>query len=333
MTTTSTGASGDRAHYARSPKSGTARRGDGAVVHDEERSMDRVMTEAMRTPEERFADLPDFPYEPHYREVDGLRLAHLDEGEGSPVLLVHGEPTWSYLWRHVLPPLLEAGHRCIVPDHAGFGRSDKPLDLAWYSYDRHTALLAELLERLDLRGVTVVVHDWGGPIGLRVAIEQSERIDRIVVMDTGLFTGHQTMSDAWQLFRDFVERTEDLPIGMLVRGGCHTDPGDGVIAAYEAPFPDAASKAGARAFPLLIPRTPDAEGAEAGRRTLAALAADARPKLVLWADQDPIIPLKTGRRIAETIGTELAHVVPDAGHFLQEDRGALIGQLVAEWLA
>ena len=165
------------------------------------------------------------------------------------MLLVHGEPTWSYLWRHAIPPLLDAGFRCIAPDHAGFGRSDKPTDLGWYSYDRHTALLTDLVERLDLRGATIVVHDWGGPIGLRVAVEQPERIDRIVVMDTGLFTGHQKMSDAWTMFRDFVERTEDLPIGMLVRGGCHRDPGDEVIAAYEAPFADGASKAGRARVP------------------------------------------------------------------------------------
>jgi haloalkane dehalogenase len=291
------------------------------------------MGQAVRTPEERFADLPDFPFEPHYREVDGLRLAHLDEGEGAPVLLVHGEPTWSYLWRHVIGPLRDAGHRCIVPDHAGFGRSDKPVDLGWYSYDRHTALLAELVERLDLRAATIVVHDWGGPIGLRVAAEQPERIDRMVVLDTGLFTGRQRMSEAWEMFRAFVERTEDLPIGMLVRGGCHRDPGDDVIAAYEGPFPDAASKAGARAFPLLIPRTPEAPGAATGQRVLDALAADARPALVLWAEQDPIIPLASGRRFAEAIGTEVAHVVPDAGHFLQEDQGPLIGRLIAEWLA
>ena len=291
------------------------------------------MTDAVSAPEERFANLPDFPYEPRWREVDGLRLAHLDEGDGAPVLLVHGEPTWSYLWRRVMPPLLDAGFRCVAPDHAGFGRSDKPDDLAWYSYDRHTALLSELVERLDLRGATIVVHDWGGPIGLRVAVEQPERIDRIVVMDTGLFTGHQKMSAAWEAFRDFVARTEDLPIGMLVRGGCHRDPGDEVIAAYEAPFADGASKAGARAFPLLIPRTPDAPGAAEGQRVLDALAADARPKLVLWAEHDPVIPLETGRRFAQAIGTEVAHVVPDAGHFLQEDQGPLIGRLIAEWLS
>lgn len=288
--------------------------------------------EAGRTPEDRFAGLPDFPYEPRYREAGGLRLAHLDEGEGPPVLLVHGEPTWSYLWRKAIPPLRDAGFRCIAPDHAGFGRSDKPRDVGWYSYDRHVALLADLLERLDLRGVTVVVHDWGGPIGLRVAVEHPDRIDRIVAMDTGLFTGQQRMSKAWEAFRDFVERTEDLPVGMLVRGGCHRDPGEAVLAAYEAPFPDAASKAGARAFPLLIPRTPDAPGAEAGRRVLDALTGDTRPKLLLWADQDPILPLETGHRFAAAIGAEVSHVIPDAGHFLQEDQGPLIGELIADWL-
>ena len=294
--------------------------------------MDELI-EAVRTPEERFAHLPAFPYEPRYREAGGLRLAHVDEGSGPPVLLVHGEPTWSYLWRHVMPPLLGAGFRCVAPDHAGFGRSDKPVDMGWYSYDRHTELLADLAERLDLRGATVVVHDWGGPIGLRLAAEQPERFDRIVVMDTGLFTGRQRMSDAWTMFRDFVERTEDLPIGFLVRGGCHRDPGDAVIAGYEAPFPDAASKAGARAFPLMIPRSPDEPGAAAGQRVLDALAGDARPKLVLWADQDPVIPLKTGHRFAEALGAEVAHVIPDAGHFLQEDQGELIGRLIVEWLA
>lgn len=287
----------------------------------------------VRTPEDRFDGLPDFPWRPHYREVDGLRLAHLDEGDGAPVLLLHGEPTWSFLWRHTMRPLLAAGLRTIVPDHAGFGRSDKPTALDWYSYDRHTALATDLLERLDLRDVTLVVHDWGGPIGLRLAVEQPQRIARIVVTDTGLFTGRQQMSPAWEAFRGFVEQTEDLPIGMLIRGACHSDPGEAVVAAYEAPFPDAASKAGARAFPLMIPRTPEEPGAAAGQRTLDALAADDRPVLVLWADGDPVIPLKTGERFAAAIGTEVAHVIPQAGHFLQEDQGELIGRLIADWIA
>jgi haloalkane dehalogenase len=291
------------------------------------------MTDAFRTPDDRFADLPDFPWQPRYREVDGLRLAHLDEGSGSPVVLVHGEPTWSYLWRKVMPPLLAAGLRCVVPDHAGFGRSDKPTDLGWYSYDRHTDLLVALLDELDLRDATMVVHDWGGPIGLRAAVERPDRVARIVVLDTGLFTGEQRMTAAWEAFRDFVERTEDLPISMLVRGGCHREPGDAVAAAYDAPHPTPASKAGARAFPLLIPRSPDAPGAAEGRRVLHALRDDGRPMLVLWADQDPILPLEVGRRFAAAIGGPEPEPIADAGHFLQEDAGAEIGRRIADWLA
>ena len=180
------------------------------------------------------------------------------------MIFFHGEPTWSFLWRKVIPPVRDAGFRCLAPDLAGFGRSDKPTDIDFYSYDRHTELTATLLEDLDVRGATAVVHDWGGPIGLRLAVEHPERIERLVILDTGLFTGHQKMTDAWIAFRDFVERTEDLPVGMLVRGACKTDPGDEVIAAYEAPYPNAASKAGARAFPLMIPTTPDAPGAAGG---------------------------------------------------------------------
>ena len=142
------------------------------------------------------------------------------------MIFLHGEPTWSFLWRKVIPPVRDAGFRCLAPDLAGFGRSDKPTDIDWYSYDRHCALAATLLEELDLRGATIVVHDWGGPIGLRLAVEQRERVERLVILDTGLFTGHQRMTDAWIAFRDFVERTEDLPVGFLVRGACTTDPGD-----------------------------------------------------------------------------------------------------------
>jgi haloalkane dehalogenase len=186
------------------------------------------MTDAVRTPEGALEGLPDFPWDSHYREVEGLRLAHLDEGEGAPVVFFHGEPTWSYLWRKVLPPVRDAGFRCIAPDYAGFGRSDKPTDIGWYSYDTHTALVVELMEELDISGATAVVHDWGGPIGLRTAVELRDRFDKLVIMDTGLFTGHQKMTDAWMAFRNFVERTEDLPVGFLVKGACKSDPGDEV---------------------------------------------------------------------------------------------------------
>jgi haloalkane dehalogenase len=290
------------------------------------------VTDAIRTPDQLLDGLPDFPFEASYRQWHGLRLAHLDEGDGQTVVFVHGEPTWSFLWRAVIPPVRDAGFRCIAPDLPGFGRSDKPMDLGWYSYDRHAASLAALFEELDVRGATLVVHDWGGPIGLRVATEQPERVARIVILDTGLFTGHQPMSEAWMAFRNFIERTEDVPIGLLVRRACKRDPGDEVIACYDAPFPNAASKAGARAFPLILPLSPDAPGAQAGQLVLDALRGDTRPKLVLWADSDPVLPLRTGERLARALGTEVDHVIADAGHFLQEDAGPEIGRLIADWL-
>jgi haloalkane dehalogenase len=247
--------------------------------------------------------------------------------------MVHGEPTWGYLWRKLVAPVRDAGFRVVLPDHAGFGRSDKPTDLGWYSYDRHAAHFGQLLEHLDLRGVTMVVHDWGGPIGLRAAVEHRDRVDRLVILDTGLFTGHQRMTEAWQAFRAFVERTEDLPVGMLVRGACAVDPGDEVIAAYDAPYPDAASKAGARAFPLMLPTSPEDPGAESGRRVLEALKDDHRPTLCLWADQDPVLPFTVGERFAEAIGAPPPRKIEGASHFLQEDRGEQLGALVADWLA
>jgi haloalkane dehalogenase len=190
-----------------------------------------MAVETVRTAEERFEELPGFTFEPRYREANGLRLAHIDEGDGQPVVFFHGEPTWSYLWRKVIPPVRDAGYRCVAPDLPGFGRSDKPTDIAWYSYDRHVAMTAGLLTELDLRDATAVVHDWGGPIGLRLAVEHPDRISRLVIMDTGLFTGHQKMTDAWIAFRDFVQGTEDMPLGMLVRRACLEDPGDDVVAA------------------------------------------------------------------------------------------------------
>ena len=292
-----------------------------------------MAVEALRTPEERFEGLPDFPYQPRYRDADGLRLAHLDEGDGEPVVLLHGEPTWSYLWRKVMPPLLEAGHRCIAPDFAGFGRSDKPVDVAWYSYDRHTELCAGLLEDLDLRGATAVVHDWGGPIGLRLAVEHPERIARLVLMDTGFFTGEQRMSEAWHRFRDFVERTEDLPISMLVRNACARGMSDEVAASYDAPFPGPEYKAGPRSFPLMLPTSPEMPGAAAGRRVREALSGDERPKLCLWADSDPILSFEVGERVAAAVNAPPPQPIERASHFLQEDAGEEIGRRIADWLA
>ena len=290
------------------------------------------MTDFVRTPDERFADLPDFPWEPQYLDWDGLRLARIDEGEGPIVVLFHGEPTWSFLWRKVIPPLLESGYRVVAPDLPGFGRSDKPTDLEWYSYDRHVEAATWLLEQAGVRDATFVVHDWGGPVGMRIASERPDMCSRLVVMDTGVFNGRQRMSDAWLTFRDFVRRTEDLPISMLVTGACANPPPDEVAAAYDAPFPDAASKAGARAFPLMLPTSPDDPGAAEGQAAAEAIAAGSIPSLCLWADSDPIIPLKTGQAVAERLNLAPPETIENAGHFLQEDQGEAIGRRIAAWL-
>src|SRR4051812_15325198 len=290
------------------------------------------MTDAIRTPDVLLDGLPDFPWPARFRSYDGLRLAHVDEGDGAPVVMWHGEPTWSFLWRKVAKPVLEAGHRVILPDLPGFGRSDKPIDQGWYSYDRHVHAMAALLEELDIRGATFVVHDWGGPIGLRLAVEHADRVDRLVMMDTGLFNGRQQMGDAWHVFRQFAERTEDLPTGFLVARGVVDELAPEVVAAYDAPFPNVASKAGARVFPALIPLTPDAPGAAAGDRALAALREDPRPKLTLWGAEDPVLPLDRGEAFAAAIGAGPVHPIAGAGHYLQEDRGEEVGARIADWL-
>jgi haloalkane dehalogenase len=286
----------------------------------------------VRTPDNALARLPDFPYKPRYRKFQGLRLAHIDEGKGPPVVLLHGEPTWSFLWRKVIPPIREAGYRCIAPDLPGFGRSDKPIDVEWYTYDRHTASVAALFAELKLQDATIVVHDWGGPIGLRVAVEQPDRIGRMVVLDSGLFTGHQKMTESWMAFRELARRSEDLPISFLIRAGCRMAPAPNVVAAYEAPFPNPASKAGARAFPLILPTTPQMEGAATGQRLLASLGSDPRPKLIIWGEDDAILPLEAGWRFARAIGAEVDHVIKGVGHYLQEDAGHQVGRMIVRWL-
>jgi haloalkane dehalogenase len=289
-----------------------------------------------RTPDERFENLPEFPWQPKYREWEGLRLAHIDEGDGRPIMLFHGEPTWSFLWRKVIHELLAKGYRVIAPDQPGFGRSDKPTDIGWYTYDRHTAAAAALVDDLDLEDAVFVVHDWGGPVGLRIgALEAPQRVSRFVAMDTGLFTGRQHMSNGWYAFRDFVARTEDLPIGMLIKNACATDVPDEVIAAYDAPFPVPESKIGPRSFPLMMPLKPDDPGAEAGQQVAETLREDERPVLLMWGDSDPALPLDpVGRNVQTLFPTaEALTVIHDGGHFLQEDQGHEIGALIADWLA
>jgi haloalkane dehalogenase len=286
-----------------------------------------------RTPDERFAGLPGYPFAPHYHDQDGLRLHYLDEGSGDALLLLHGEPTWSYLYRKAIPPLAAVA-RVVAPDYLGFGRSDKPVEPGWYSYDAHYRSIDRLVEELDLRGLTVVVHDWGGPIGLRLAAERPERIDRLVVMNTGLFAGRPP-SEEWLRFRDFVRRVgTDLSPGRLVRAASARDVPDEVVDAYDAPHPTPESKTGPLAFPELVPTAPGHPSAAPMLAAREALARWEKPALVLWSDSDPIFPPRVAERFAERIpGAAEPQLVANAGHFLQEDAGEEVGERIAAWLS
>jgi haloalkane dehalogenase len=287
--------------------------------------------EAYRTPDERFERLPDYSLEPRYLDWEGLRLHYTDEGEGPPVMLFHGEPTWGFLYRKVGAALQSAGYRTIAADQPGFGRSDKPTDPSFYTYDNHTRAAAALAEHLGLEGAAAVVQDWGGPIGLRVAVENRGRFGRLVILNTGLFTGRVTPGFA--KWRAFVERTPDLPVGKVMeRSMVRAWPAE-VIAAYEAPFPEPAAKVGAHRFPLIVPTTPDAPGAAEMRLVRDGLAGWAEPALVLFSTADPIFPPAVGARLAELIpGAGLLQTIERAGHFLQEDAGEEVGEMIAEFL-
>jgi haloalkane dehalogenase len=274
-----------------------------------------------RTPDERFEDLPGFAYEPNYVEVEGLRLHHVDEGSGQTVLCFHGEPSWAYLYRHMLERLVDAGHRVVCPDLVGFGRSDKPTDQGWYTYERHVDTVTAHLDQIELEDVTVVVQDWGGPIGLRWAVQHADQVGRLVILNTGLFTGR--VSKGFMAWREFAERTPDLPIGMIIQGATTTDLPADVVAAYEAPFPNAASKAGAQRFPLLVPLSEDEPGVPEMLETRDALGSWDKPALVAFSDTDPVFPYpRAGERFIELIPTVEEQVrIEGAAHFLQEDRG------------
>ena len=209
-----------------------------------------VATEVFRTPDDCFENLPGYDFSPNYVDIDGLRMHYVDEGPrgGRPVVCFHGEPSWAYLYRKMVGPLVEAGHRVVVPDYAGFGRSDKPTDRGWYTYDRHVALTSRVLASLDLDDAIVVVQDWGGPIGLRWAVENADHVGALAIFNTGLFTGR--VSKGFMAWRDFAERTPDLPVGFVIQGATATQLPDDVVAAYDAPFPNSESKAGAAQFPL-----------------------------------------------------------------------------------
>jgi haloalkane dehalogenase len=288
--------------------------------------------DVFRTPEERFENLPGYDFEPHYEEVDGLRLHRLDEGEGRPVVCFHGEPSWSYLYRKMLPPLREAGNRVICPDYAGFGRSDKPTDFGWYSYDRHFEVTSAHLERLGIEDAVVVVQDWGGPIGLRWAMANQDKVGALVILNTGLFNGR--VSKGFLAWRDFAEKNPDLPVGMVIQGGTKTDLPPEVVSAYEAPWPDAASKAGVATFPLLVPTSDDAPGAAEMRAVADELTRWEKPALVAFSDNDPVFPFpRGGEAFIEKIPSVTDQVrIEGAAHFLQEDAGERVAAEVLSFL-
>ena len=282
------------------------------------------MIDVFRTPDERFENLPGYPYEPHYVEVDGLRLHHIDEGSGPTVLCFHGEPDWSYLYRHMLEALVSSGHRVVVPDLVGFGKSDKPTDQDWYTYERHVEHVTRHLGQIELSDVTVVVQDWGGPIGLRWAVEHADQVGRLLVMNTGLFTGR--VSKGFMAWREFAERTPDMPIGTIMQGATTTDLSTEVVAAYEAPFPTPESKAGAQRFPLLVPLSAEDTGAREMAAVQQELSRWEKPALVAFSDSDPVFPFpQAGEVFTELLPTAGEQVrIEGAAHFLQEDRGPRI---------
>jgi len=294
----------------------------------------RVLT----TPASAFDHLPDFDFEPHYADVGGLRMAYVQAGpdDGEPVLLLHGEPSWSFLYRTIMPVLADAGLRAIAPDLIGFGRSDKPAEMTDHSYAAHVEWLRRLLfDELDLRDLTLVGQDWGGLLGLRLVAEHGERFARVVVANTGLPTGDLPMPDVWLRFRDFVAQSPEFSISRLIASGCRHPLPPEVLAAYDAPFPRPEFRAGPRAMPTLVPTSPDDPASEPNRAAWKRLSAWDKPFLVAFSDSDPI----TGG---------MAHIFRDmvpgaagiehptltgAGHFLQEDAGDRLASEIVKFVA
>jgi haloalkane dehalogenase len=293
--------------------------------------------EILRTPDECFASLPGYPFAPHYTETGGIRIHYVDEGprNAAPVLMLHGEPSWSYLYRKMIPIVVQAGHRVVAPDLVGFGRSDKPVRRDDYTYQRHVDWMRDVLTALDLRDVTLVCQDWGGLIGLRLVAEHPERFARVVTANTMLPTGDVPAGPAFLAWKEYSQTTPEFHVGRIVRGGCVTDLAPEIIAAYDAPFPDDRYKAGPRQFPMLVPVTADDPAAAANRKAWEVLSRWTKPWLTAFSDQDPItrggdrifqerIPGAKGQRHTTITG---------GGHFLQEDKGDELARIIVEFIA
>lgn len=294
--------------------------------------------EYLRTPDERFANLPGYPFAPRYLDTaDGLRMHYVDEGpdHAAPVLMLHGEPSWSYLYRKMIPIVAAAGHRVIAPDLIGFGRSDKPVRREDYTYQRHVDWMRGVLEQLDLRDITLVCQDWGGLIGLRLAAEHGDRFARVMAANTFLPTGDTPLGPAFLAWRQYSQETPDFHVGGIIKGGCATALSPDVIAAYNAPFPDDRYKAGARQFPTLVPASPDDPAAAANRKAWEALRQWRKPFLTAFSDQDPVTHGgdKALRELIPGCNGQPHTTIVGGGHFLQEDKGEELARVVVDFIA
>jgi len=293
--------------------------------------------EILRTPDERFANLPGFPFAAHYVDVGGVRMAFVDEGppEAAPVLMLHGEPSWSYLYRKMIPLFADAGHRAMAPDLIGFGRSDKPAAQDDYTYARHTEWVERFILELELTDITLVCQDWGGLIGLRLLAMHPDRFARVVAANTFLPTGREPLGEAFFKWRELSQSIPVFEVGRIVAGGCATQLPPEVVAAYDAPFPDESYKAGARVFPMLVPSAPDAPGAVENQQAWPKLMKFDKPFLTAFSDQDPITRGADKLLQAAIPGAKgQAHTtIAGGGHFLQEDRGPELARVVLKFIA
>ncbi len=296
--------------------------------------MSKIKT--LRTPDACFENLPGYDFEPNYVDIDGLRMHYVDAGpaDAKPVLLLHGEPSWSYLYRKMIPPLAAAGHRVIAPDLIGFGKSDKPDRQLDYNYAGHVAWMWQFVEALELHNITLFGQDWGALIGLRVAAEHEERFSRIAIGNGALPTGDHPMPPAFMEWREFARMSPKFHIGRIIQSATETDLADDVVAAYDAPFPDDNYKEGTRAFPSLVPIRADDPASDANRAAWQVLQNWQKPFLTTFSDRDPI--MSGGERVFQKLVPGAAgqnHVtIEGAGHFLQEDKGEEIADVLIAFL-
>jgi len=297
--------------------------------------------EFLRTPDERFANLPGYPFAPHYVQVDdteggSLRMHYLDEGpaDAPVVLMLHGEPSWSYLYRKMIPIVTAAGYRVIAPDLIGFGKSDKPTKRTDYTYQRHVDWVSSLLQQLGLKDMTLVCQDWGGLIGLRLVGEHPDWFARVVAANTMLPTGDHHPGEAFLKWQAFSQKTPVFGTGFIVMGGCATPMAPEVIAAYDAPFPDESYKEGARQFPLLVPVTPEDPAAPANRAAWDVLMKFDKPFLCAFSDKDPITAKAAPvlQKLIPGCAGQPHTTIENGGHFLQEDQGEKLAQVVVDFL-